>query len=288
MDNTTGTKMELLSSRKSGHVARVIFERLPITADIIGHCCANPLCPCKTVSLEFFDANGQFDNRLFNLVINYETWRLESFAALNDDMDYKKLADEFMSQLDDQFKADILSGIESKAQKEHPLRDDIDLSDIPDGSMVYYQEIYRIEPFDELLFKLDGKEYFVLDHYCPKPKCDCKEVVLAFYELNKDTIKDTPILTYKVKLDTGKGTIEDKDAGISPRFAKELYGGLSRTFGGSAISFFKNRYRKIKEWGTTYFADKDTKAKTTTPKIPRNAPCPCGSGKKYKKSCGVM
>ncbi len=26
--------------------------------------------------------------------------------------------------------------------------------------------------------------------------------------------------------------------------------------------------------------------KTTTPKVGRNDPCPCGSGKKYKKCCG--
>ena len=47
-------------------------------------------------------------------------------------------------------------------------------------------------------------------------------------------------------------------------------------------------FRKIKgEW---YFYDgklvRQKPYARTTPKIERNAPCPCGSGKKYKKCCG--
>jgi len=35
-----------------------------------------------------------------------------------------------------------------------------------------------------------------------------------------------------------------------------------------------------------YWKDSDTKPKVKYPGTPRNAPCPCGSGKKYKKCCG--
>ena len=45
--------------------------------------------------------------------------------------------------------------------------------------------------------------------------------------------------------------------------------------------------RKGKEWK---FADGELVGETPTvreePKIGRNDPCPCGSGKKYKKCCG--
>jgi hypothetical protein len=49
--------------------------------------------------------------------------------------------------------------------------------------------------------------------------------------------------------------------------------------------------------GTTKFSGDDIEIITfpkespqvdTTPKIPRNSLCPCGSGKKYKKCCGVQ
>ena len=45
-----------------------------------------------------------------------------------------------------------------------------------------------------------------------------------------------------------------------------------------------------KENGKWYFVDgvlKDTTYVRTAPKVGRNDPCPCGSGKKYKKCCGV-
>ena len=33
---------------------------------------------------------------------------------------------------------------------------------------------------------------------------------------------------------------------------------------------------------------KDQLAQPTEPKVGRNAPCPCGSGKKYKRCCGSL
>jgi SEC-C motif-containing protein len=45
-----------------------------------------------------------------------------------------------------------------------------------------------------------------------------------------------------------------------------------------------------KEEGTWFFVDghapKYEQVKRQGAKIGRNAPCPCGSGKKYKKCCG--
>ena len=47
----------------------------------------------------------------------------------------------------------------------------------------------------------------------------------------------------------------------------------------------------LKHEGVWYFTDGEAVPPTTvvreTPKIGRNDPCPCGSGKKYKKCCGA-
>lgn len=48
--------------------------------------------------------------------------------------------------------------------------------------------------------------------------------------------------------------------------------------------------------GDMYLSDKPNKKQQrgvyvnprTEPKIHRNEPCPCGSGKKYKKCCGAL
>ena len=286
MEIPTDTKVNPTYSMKSGFLARVQFERTPIMADITAHYCANPLCQCRTVTLNFYDASGRFDDRLFKLDVNYETWQLESSEIFKRDLYHRDIAEEFMDSLNDRFKAEILSKIEPKARWEHPLQDDIDLSGRDPNCLVLYREIYRTEPFEDILFELDGKIYFVLDHYCPRPKCDCNDVVLSFYLIDDGKINNNPLLAYKVEFETGRGTVVHSSAGVSLRQAKDLYGGLSKVFGGYAISFFENRYRKIKEWGEVYFGVKDTQKKMITPKTGRNDPCPCGSGRKYKKCCG--
>jgi hypothetical protein len=287
MESKTETNTGLMTSMKSGLIARAKFERAPVIADIVGSYCANPHCPCKNVTLDFLDANSQNGKKLLELVIDYETRQLVSSKFFNDELDNTELVDEFMNSLDNQIKDEILSGIAQKAPKEHPLRDSIDLSGIGANSMVYYSEIYRTEPYEDLLFEFDGKKYFVLDHYCPKPKCDCKDVMLAFYIIDKGMAKREPILVHKVKLESGRGIIEDKRADVSLQFANDLYSGLSRLFGGSSIDFFKNRYKKIKEWGKFYYNTRETPTIKVSQKTGRNDPCPCGSGKKYKKCCGV-
>ncbi|MEW8683176.1 MAG: YchJ family metal-binding protein, partial [Candidatus Thiodiazotropha endolucinida] len=49
--------------------------------------------------------------------------------------------------------------------------------------------------------------------------------------------------------------------------------------------------RFLKQDGVWYFVDGQLVAPKTEkrhqPKVGRNDPCPCGSGKKYKKCCGV-
>ena len=287
MDKPADDTANLTFSLDSCYLVRVMFECVPVEADITALYCANPYCPCKNVTLDFFEANDKFDTRLFRLYVNYEEWRIESSEIFMQGLGYEALVDEFMGSIDERIKAEILSRAGQKAEKEHALRDDIELSRYSANSMVLYSEIYSTKPFEDLYLELEGKEYFVLDQYCPNPKCNCKDVVLLLYVVDVDTIKGEPILTYKIKFETGKGTVVDKSIGISSRFVKDLHASLSNAFGGSDFSFFENRYRKIKEWGSSHLGAKGAKAIKTTQKAGRNDPCPCGSGKKYKKCCGL-
>jgi SEC-C motif-containing protein len=51
----------------------------------------------------------------------------------------------------------------------------------------------------------------------------------------------------------------------------------------------RERSRFVKEDGRWYYVDGETKALPikAAEKVGRNEPCPCGSGKKYKKCCGA-
>ena len=55
------------------------------------------------------------------------------------------------------------------------------------------------------------------------------------------------------------------------------------------IAEFKSRYKKIKKLGKKILRKyKRSKIRSVEKdvKVSRNAPCPCGSGKKYKNCCG--
>jgi len=57
------------------------------------------------------------------------------------------------------------------------------------------------------------------------------------------------------------------------------------------LKFHHERSQFEKKDGQWFFSDGETITPQTvrraTPKVGRNAPCPCGSGKKYKKCCGA-
>ena len=58
-----------------------------------------------------------------------------------------------------------------------------------------------------------------------------------------------------------------------------------------AVRRHHERSRFLREAGAWYFVDGELVAPKTqvhaSPKVGRNDPCPCGSGKKYKKCCGA-
>ncbi len=80
---------------------------------------------------------------------------------------------------------------------------------------------------------------------------------------------------------TEDGGVDD-DEGLVEFVASYREGGVVRNH--HELSRFK------KESGRWYYVDGDTpKVETYVkdhPKVGRNDPCPCGSGKKYKKCCG--
>ena len=77
---------------------------------------------------------------------------------------------------------------------------------------------------------------------------------------------------------TEKGTEPDTE-GVVEFIATALFQ--------DGVGQFREVSRFVKEEGKWFYTDGDTidNASETTPKAGRNTPCPCGSGKKYKKCC---
>jgi hypothetical protein len=148
-------------------------------------------------------------------------------------------------------------------------------------------------------FTCNGREYLVEDSYCPNPDCRCREVHLLFLEwiaegegtAERVTIRDR--FMGRVSLDGRLDVVERH--GCTREAAKELLSAWWERFGDD-LDMLESRYKTIKEIGRRSLARRPQKpiravrhrADRAGPKSrpTRNAPCPCGSGKKYKKCCG--
>lgn len=74
-------------------------------------------------------------------------------------------------------------------------------------------------------------------------------------------------------LSTEKGGESDEDGRVE--FVAHYQGGQ-----------LHERSRFVKEAGHWYYVDGEILPPVTVEKPGRNAPCPCGSGEKYKRCCG--
>jgi hypothetical protein len=176
-----------------------------------------------------------------------------------------------------------------------------------DGTMVGYSEIFPLAP--ALAFSIGSERWFALDDYCVNPDCDCRQVALQFvareYERDDFSQGTEPALP-EIFYDYRKKTFKQAQApearqpslrallsGLKdqrPDFDAEVKKRHQRLKG-----LFKRALRKADAENERNLPVGDMEfepipqmdeAPLHTPKPGRNDPCPCGSGKKYKKCCG--
>lgn len=130
------------------------------------------------------------------------------------------------------------------------------------------------------LYFLDNRLYLAIEKYCPIQNCGCGEVhvqCIALHSggtdlLGQIIIKNLGEITVVPELDAYQEKLEHVWTAFQQRHA-------------NFIARFSRRYltiARISERLVPVQAKSDA-----SPKIGRNDPCPCGSGKKYKKCCGA-
>jgi hypothetical protein len=180
----------------------------------------------------------------------------------------------------------------------------IDAREVENGTLVSFREILTPPdeagwqcPLGEYSVDCDGSDYTVVERFCPNPDCRCRRVRLSFLKLRPAPDVDGSYvaeeefsagLSLEGELDldklcgTGESSAERVLAQWKERHALEL----------DRLTW---RYEKIKEIGARSLAlrrdlrredDAGRGGKSSAGRIRRNSPCPCGSGKKYKKCCG--
>ena len=158
------------------------------------------------------------------------------------------------------------------------------------GSMVGYSEIF---PFaHQFPFKIGGEQWLTEDQYCIKPKCECRDVVIQFLHLpdslagEKGRVTDeAPAVYYDYKRGTLKTAHAPTTGDPSLRQLVDAMKQVHRDFDLEA----EHRHLQLKMLYLRALLKAEHEAiphEPTPPTPARNDPCPCGSGKKYKKCCG--
>jgi hypothetical protein len=157
------------------------------------------------------------------------------------------------------------------------------------GTLVSYHEIFPYNDYPDEIFQIEvlGGIIFLTDCYCLRKNCNCQEAHIEFPILVDNVLKNSKTSILRVAYKTGK--IEPTERLNNEDFScfdlwkqfKEKYPEIEK------ILF--NRHQKLK---TLYENFKKKNKKTSKEinskiEIGRNAPCPCGSGKKFKRCCDL-
>jgi hypothetical protein len=254
--------------------------------------CVNPGCSCADAVLRFIELSddGEPVNDWFLIRLDMHTWKVTEKKVLNKMIKAEKMIKEFVDNIDE-FKEKLLSHfIKAKEYgKKHYIdyMSDSTVKMILDGNVMAYSEIFGSCDIDKFSFEFNETEkWFFDDQYCSNPKCLCYETVLTFFKIDDSKKTQEPEFAVRMNINNFKYDVEFNKCETNrvSEVVKFLHDSKPEVFG-----ILKRRYNEVKSASKEIikkFSSNEKKEEPPNIKVGRNDPCPCGSGKKYKKCCG--
>lgn len=255
--------------------------------------CRNPVCKCGNITLELVSV--QEKERQLSVQNPYSV-EIDVYKKTLNYIDESKVpheellfARQFLSRLDDD-DFNILHSLYhshknkiTEKESYEAIDTNFDYYAVEETSLMYdYNDIL---PYgDTLRFTLNGTHYLFLDQYCIKPKCSCSETILNIYYVNTSSEAERELCAFLVNYKNRKW---EKEGAYSS--------GMDITTIKAAVElqkpdFYERLKKRHERLRAIYEYNKKRhhtpKQDIPVPKVGRNDPCPCGSGKKYKKCCG--
>jgi hypothetical protein len=267
--------------------------------------CDNPACECRQVQIRAMEVDDQRKgmsvrgNEFEFMLSKEEASNLskpgeELSAVMDVDTGEVSLAEgapgreqdlELLGLLKERMKGDLLEMVRRrwravKKQIDREMWRGQDWSWWEPGVLVSWTEVFP----DDLNFLLEYEDtiFWANDMYCINPGCPCQTVVIAFREvLGKSPTED--IGTVAIHL--GKWRLEGIDPKLGDQKRLQSLWELLRKKAGLR-STLRQRRSDLRAIGRDIGRVAQTEEKPLPkPAAGRNDPCPCGSGKKYKKCC---
>jgi hypothetical protein len=288
------------------------FSCCPDPLWVRGGLCANPDCECGDVFIDLleYDKSCPSGEGRLKLTLRIDTATWQELEAPPRSEALNALAQEFLREYPAKERAAWQAEVAEKRRIVRRLREcRLDPRDVETGKLVAFREVV-IEPGSlvpsSLLFLFQfehaGIKYLMDDFYCSNPDCHCGDVHLTFFGFTgapvasgKAVIKEC----FQVVLSL-EGRVQSVDC---PPAMRAQATAVLKAWRKSPefehrLESFLWRYAKIKEIAARSLPTRArlrpsidrlspaAEQESEPPRVGRNEPCPCGSGKKYKKCCG--
>jgi uncharacterized protein YchJ len=164
------------------------------------------------------------------------------------------------------------------------IKVNFEYDEVEQNSLMYaYNDIL---PYGEILkVTLYEMHCIIYDQYCLKPGCSCTDTVLNIFSVDDNGEIENELSALSVKYNNRKwNTIETAS---SEADLKSIKSAVEQQYP-DIYSKLKKRHLRLRSiYAYNKKRDYSPKQALRLPKVGRNDPCPCGSGKKYKKCCLV-
>jgi hypothetical protein len=157
-----------------------------------------------------------------------------------------------------------------------------------ESALVGYREVFPFAaPF---VLEHAGRKLLADDLYCLAPACRCTDALLCFFPPSDATGSRPPDDERALRVDYRRGRWTDADTSEPVRREGDPWAdGLCTAYPDllQTLATRHGQLRRIYHRSRRLWLDESAAAPpSTTRKVGRNQPCPCGSGKKFKKCCG--
>ena len=237
--------------------------------------CTNPFCDCQHVTISFCDQDNK-DNQI-TFLLNFNRTQGLMPNQPKPAQVQSEIIKGFVKNLPDEllvlFKQRYL---EAKAFGEKEPRSYLTLE--PGRYVNYFELSPRSDKY--INFSHEDKKFFCEDSYELDSRIDNRDVKLMFYPFELDNKNQAPVFTYTYYLNEKQRSEED---GKLEAEKSDMLVALHQTFP-DLYETLKKRYKEAKVVGEELLKS-GPKTSVFEKQTKPNDPCPCGSGKKYKKCC---
>jgi len=250
--------------------------------------CHNPLCTCQDMEVTIRPNNAKTtSDPLYHFYINLENKAISSGLKKHITPESLEFARAFIKEMEPETWSTLQNYLFASKMYIHKhtnlkeLEVEFDNDLIENHSMIAWHEIF---PFAKQIIKeAKGSKYLFDDQYCLRSDCMCTHTALTIIKIeNNEAANGTHPSCYfnykKNKIYLLNGPINRDIREIITKHSPEL----------------KKEYRERHEILRKLYSDYRKRSGIANTEIDsninqpgRNDPCPCGSGKKYKKCCMV-